>query len=57
MQKLSVDEQWQLVFLLDRLLNHDFGDLPEFKQGHWSRETAQAMWRDLKQGPLPDTRS
>lgn len=57
MPKLTIDEQWALVFMLDRLLNqHDFGHLPEFTQGAWSRRNVEALWRDLKAGPLPDLR-
>lgn len=56
MMKLTIDEQWDLVFQLDRLLQHDLGNLPELAAGNWSRSSLEAMWRDLKIGPLPDLR-
>ena len=55
--KLTRDEQWNLVFMLDKLLQHDFGDLPEFNQGEWSRKNVEALWRDLKDRPLSDLRA
>lgn len=36
MRKLTIDDQWTLVFLLDSLLQHDLGDLPEMNAGNWS---------------------
>jgi hypothetical protein len=56
MPKLTIDDQWSLVFLLDALLQHDLGNLPEMNSGNWSRRNVEALWRDLKAGPLPDLR-
>lgn len=56
MPKLTIDDQWNLTFLLDSLLQHDFGNLPEHIHGNWSRKNVEALWRDLKAGPLPDLR-
>jgi len=56
-EKLSIDEQLVLSNLLVRLLkNHDFGHLPEFEQGNWSRRNAEALSRDLSAAPLRDLR-
>jgi hypothetical protein len=55
--KLTIDQQLQLSILLTHLADHDFGDLPGFQSGEWSRKNLESLTRDIARKPLPDLRT
>ena len=55
--KLTIDQQLQLSVLLSHLADHDFGDLPGFVAGQWSRENLRSLTEDVARKPLADRRT